>query len=111
MPEITPEFIRAAVSQAKPMTVVLLKRGPNFETTADLHMQHLTHIFTMREAGQQLMTLPITDDDGDLVGISLFATADKEEARRRTAEDPGVKAGRFTFEVLGCMGIPGDRVP
>lgn len=111
MPEVTEESIRSAVSQAKPLTVVLLRRGPNYDTTQHLHMEHLKHIFTMRDAGQQVLTLPVTEQGSDLVGIGLFATGDKAEALRLTNEDPGVKAGRFTVEVLGCMGLPGDRVP
>lgn len=106
MPDITQEFIMAKVATAKPHTLVILKRGPNYDSTGHLHMEHLKHIFTMREAGQQVLTCPIMDE-GELAGIGLFALS-REEAAALTAEDPGVKAGRFTFEVLNCMGIPGD---
>lgn len=106
MPDITQEFIMAKVATAKPHTLVILKRGPNYDSTGHLHMEHLKHIFTMREAGQQVLTCPIMDE-GEIVGIGLFALSN-EEAAALTAEDPGVKAGRFTFEVLNCMGIPGD---
>ena len=110
MTEITPEFIKDAVSQAKPRTVVLLKRGPNFEARPDLQLPHLQHIFTLRQAGHQVLTLPIMDS-GDVVGISLYVTADKAEALRMANEDPGVKGGRLIAEALSCMAIPGDQVP
>jgi len=110
MAEITSEEIMAEVAKGKPYTLVLLKRGPNFESMAHLQMQHLQHIFGMRHAGQELITLPIMDPDSELAGIGLFATADKEEAARLTSADPVVIAGRLTFEILGCMGLPGDAV-
>ena len=108
MTEITPESIKAAVATAKPYTLVILKRGPNYDSTAELQMEHLKHIFTMRAAGQQLITFPVMDT-GEVAGIGLMATS-KDEAAALTAEDPGVKAGRFTFEVFNCMAIPGDTV-
>lgn len=108
MSEVTEESIKAAVAGAKPYALVILKRGPNYDSTAHLQMEHLKHIFTMRGAGQQLATFPVMDA-GDIAGIALMATS-KEEAAALTAADPGVKAGRFTFEVLNCMGLPGDSV-
>ena len=110
MTEITQESIMAAVATGKPHTVVLLKRGPNYESTGHLQIEHLKHIFAMRAAGQQVITLPITEP-GELAGISVFVTADKGEAAALAAADPGVKAGRFTFEVLSCMALPGDAIP
>ena len=106
MPDITQEFIMERVAAAKPHSLVILRRGPNYDSTAHLQMAHLKHIFTLREAGQQVLTCPITDE-GDIAGIALFALP-KEEAAALTSGDPGVKAGRFTFEVLTCMGLPGD---
>jgi hypothetical protein len=111
MSEITPDSIMAEVAKARGLTVVLLKKGPNFESTQHLQMEHLKHIFTMRHAGQQLLTLPIREETSEFAGIAVYATADKEEAARLTAEDPGVKAGRFTFEILSCMALPGDVIP
>jgi uncharacterized protein YciI len=110
MADLTPESIMAEVKAGKPYTLVVLKKGPNFDSTAHLQMEHLKHIFTMRHAGQQLITIPIMDLESELAGIGLFATADKEEAARLTAADPAVVAGRLTFEILGCMALPGDAV-
>jgi hypothetical protein len=109
MAEITQEWIMEQVAKGRPYTVLLLKKGPNFATTGHLQIEHLKHIFSLREAGHQLITIPITDQ-GELAGLALYATADKKEAIRLTAADPGVAAGRFTFEVLSCMGLPGDMV-
>ena len=109
MTEVTPETVMAAVAKGKPYQLVLLKRGPNFDSTNDLQMQHLLHIFTTRAAGQQLITLPVMDA-GDLAGISVYAGVTRDEAAALAAADPGVKAGRFTFEVLSCMGLPGDTL-
>lgn len=109
MPEVTEEFIRSSVASAKPYSLVVLRRGPNFDSTAHLQMEHLKHIFTLRLAGQQVLTCPVMDPGSEIVGIALMPMG-KDEATALTAADPGVKAGRVTFEVLGCMAMPGDGV-
>lgn len=109
MPERTQESIMAEVAKAGRYVVVLLKRGPHYDTTGELQMPHLQHVFAMRDAGQQLITLPVRDL-GEIVGIGLMATSDKDEVSALMERDPGVVAGRFTFELLSCMGMPGDTV-
>ena len=109
MPEVTEDFIRASVASAKPYSLVVLKRGPNFDTTAHLQMEHLKHIFALRQAGQQVLTCPVMDPESEIVGIALMPLG-KDEAAALTAADPGVQAGRLTYEILGCMAMPGDGV-
>ncbi len=51
-----------------------------------------------------------------IAGILLFNIATIDEARAMASEDPAIKAGRFTLEVLpwyGPKGItfPGQEVP
>lgn len=108
MPEVTEESIKSAVSKAKPYSLVILRRGANYDSTSHLHMEHLKHIFTMREAGQQVLTCPVIGA-GEIVGIALMPLG-KDEATQLTSADPGVKAGRFAVEVLSCMGLPGDTI-
>ncbi|MGE3075306.1 MAG: hypothetical protein AB7N24_16235 [Dehalococcoidia bacterium] len=111
MTEITPESIMAAVKQAKPYMLVILKKGPRYAETQDIHMQHLAHIFAMRAAGQQLITLPVMDPSSEYVGVGVFAVATKEEAIALTEADPAIKAGRLTYEIVSCMGLPADGLP
>jgi hypothetical protein len=107
--DVSEESIRAAVSTAKPYTLLLLYKGPNYDTTGHLHMDHLRHVFTLRAAGEQLITMPVPQE-GDLRGIAVFAEADRERVVEMASADPGVAAGRFRIEVLSCMGMPGDRL-
>lgn len=109
MAEVTRESIMAAVATAKPHVMVVLKKGPNYDTTGDLHMAHLQHIFTMRAAEQQVLTMPVMSES-DIRGIGVFATADVAEAEALVKADPGVAAGRFVYEMLSVMGMPGDGV-
>ncbi|OAI39170.1 hypothetical protein AYO38_08085 [bacterium SCGC AG-212-C10] len=110
MPEITEEFIRSQVAGAKPYIVVLLKRGPNFESTQHVHMEHLKHIFALRQSGEQVITLPVTANGGDLCGISVFVGADAAHVEELAAADPAVTTGRFVYELVNVMGIPGDGI-
>lgn len=109
MVEITPNAIKAEVAKARSYTLVVLRRGPRFDATSDIQMSHLQHVFGMRNAGEQLVTIPVTDS-GEIVGIGLMATANKDEAAALMESDPGVAAGRFTYELLSCMAMPGDIV-
>ncbi|HMO54569.1 MAG TPA: hypothetical protein PJ994_08705 [Tepidiformaceae bacterium] len=107
---MNPEAIMAEVQKARPYTLVVLRRGPNYETTPGVHMDHLRHIFAMRAAGEQILTLPVTDP-GEIAGIGLMATADKAAAEALIAADPAVRAGRLTYEIVSCMALPGDAIP
>jgi hypothetical protein len=49
-------------------------------------------------------------DDTPLCGVGVFTgTVDETAALMR--EDPGVKAGVFTFEVHPVRSFPGDALP
>jgi hypothetical protein len=49
-------------------------------------------------------------DDTDLAGIGIF-TVSPEEAARIMDEDPGVRAGLFTYEVHASRSLPGSALP
>jgi uncharacterized protein YciI len=109
-PQITNELIQQAVSKGKSYTLLLLKHGPNYDATTgdrDLQFAHLRHQFRYRATGEILLAGPVAEPN-DLVGIAIFSLTDKDEVARIMAADPGVVAGRFTFEALDWFGLPGD---
>lgn len=50
-----------------------------------------------------------TTDESDWAGIAVF-DATPEEADRLLQDDPGVKAGVFTYELVPAFGFPGSAL-
>lgn len=76
----------------------LLKAVPGAaESTAAEQRAHLQHIAEMQAAGRLAAVGPTPGADA-LRGIFIFKT-DAAEAKRLSAEDPHVKAGRMTVEL------------
>lgn len=93
-----------------------LRRGPKWtaektpESTAAFQ-GHMAHIDKLAATGQLLIAGPFEVPDGApkdaLAGIFLFDVPTIEEAMTLTKEDPAVKAGRFTIEVMTWHGPAG----
>ena len=64
---------------------------------------------SLAEAGLLPVVLPVTDDS-DLAGVGVFA-ATIEETRVIMDDDPGVRAGIFSYEVHPVRGFPGASLP
>jgi uncharacterized protein YciI/uncharacterized damage-inducible protein DinB len=89
----------------------LLRRGPKWtaEKTAEterIQAEHLTHIGKMAAMGKLVAAGPMMDN-GELRGIFIFRAASLDEARALAAEDPAIKAGRLTLELLPWWGPKG----
>jgi hypothetical protein len=56
------------------------------------------------------MPIVCPTDETELAGIGIF-DAEPAEVSRIMDEDPGVKAGIFTYEVHPCRGFPGSALP
>ena len=52
---------------------------------------------------------PVTQEN-NIAGIAIFNT-DPAKAREIMEDDPAVKEGIFTIEVLPIMSFPGDSLP
>jgi uncharacterized protein len=113
MPDALDQQIREAVANGRAYTLVLLWAGPNREqekAEADrLQQEHLRHLFTLRNEGKLLLNGPVLDD-GDLVGIAIYAGQDQEAVRALAEADPSVEAGRLRVDVRSLFGIPGDAI-
>ncbi|OBH42464.1 hypothetical protein A5684_03300 [Mycobacterium intracellulare] len=96
---------------AKQYSVVILKRGPRFgdESSAQIIWEHGRRNFGLRDDGVLAVVLPVTDES-DVCGIGVFA-ATVDETAALMADDPGVAAGVFVYQVHACRGFPGDALP
>ncbi|MFA8436612.1 MAG: YciI family protein [Marinifilaceae bacterium] len=86
----------------KQYVMAFLKAGPNRTQdsigAAKIQKMHLENINRMAEEGKLVLAGPFLDD-GEIRGIYLFNVRTLEEARRLTATDPAVKAGRLVMEL------------
>lgn len=111
MTPITDDFMRKMLAKTKAYTVVLLKAtSARAEPEADAVIwEHGRRNFSLRADGLLPIVCPVADDSG-WSGIGIFA-ATPEETARIMDDDPGVKAGIFTYEVHPVLGFPGDALP
>ncbi|OBF61304.1 hypothetical protein A5753_18920 [Mycobacterium sp. 852002-51971_SCH5477799-a] len=110
MKTFTDEEMRRLLPTAKAYSVVILKRGPRFvdESSVGVIWEHGRRNFGLRDDGVLAVVLPVSDES-DVCGIGVFA-ATVEDTTAIMADDPGVAAGVFTYEVHACRGFPGDAL-
>jgi uncharacterized protein len=114
MSKVTPEFVRQQVSRGRRYVIVFLVVGPDRtqdDATAErIQAAHLTYLFELKEAGHLVVNGPVLDHP-TIKGMSIYDTADKEQARAWASQDPAVKAGRLLAEAYEWFGLPGDGLP
>ena len=87
---------------------MLLVRSPDAPVLSDeeadeLQDLHLAYRAELRDRGYIVCGGPVTDQDDDRMrGISIWS-CDPETARRLGDEDPAVRSGRLTTEVMTWM--------
>ncbi|BBZ44712.1 hypothetical protein [Mycobacterium parmense] len=97
--------------KARPYSLVILTKGPNFDDagTPAIVWEHGRRNFALRDDGVLAVVLPVTDDS-DVCGIGVFA-ATIDDTVAIMADDPGVASGVFNYRVHPCRGFPGDSLP
>src|SRR5687767_12530218 len=104
--QFVPADILAQMGNMKPYTILLFKKGPEFNS-ADaqkiIQSEHLPHLFKLRAEGKLLLTMPVKDNT-DLAGIAIYDSLDKEELKKLTESDQAVQKGVFIYELLNSMG-------
>jgi uncharacterized protein YciI len=81
--------------------MVLLKRGPNYNTAGmsnDLRSAHIANVVSLLESGKAVIAGPL-GDEGELIGIFILRAKSAEEARTWAEDDPAVKAGFLKAEM------------
>ncbi|MFL5759569.1 MAG: YciI family protein [Thermomicrobiales bacterium] len=92
-------------------TVTLLVLRPDApkhteEEANALQDAHMAHLAELHEAGYLLAAGPLFDEQ--FRGLSIY-NVDPEKARELTEQDPAVRAGRFSVEVLPWI-VPGGAM-
>jgi uncharacterized protein YciI len=110
--QFVPADILPQLGNMKPYTILLLKKGPEFNS-ADaqkiIQSEHLPHLFKLRAEGKMLLSMPVMDNT-DVTAIGIYDSLDKEELKKITDTDPAVQKGIFTYELLNSVGMKGDTL-
>jgi hypothetical protein len=111
MPAISDAYMREMLTRTRPYTAVLLtKTAKRDAPDADrVVWEHGRRNFALRAEGKLSIVCPVTDA-GALAGLGIFSCS-IEETRRIMDDDPGVRAGIFTYEVHAVRAFPGDSLP
>jgi hypothetical protein len=109
--EITDQFMREMLSKAKRYSFVILRHGPNYNNPGKEKVvwEHARRNFALRRDGVLPIVCPV-NDGGDVAGMGIFNGA-VDEIKKVMDDDPGVKEGRFTYEIHDCVGFPGSCLP
>jgi hypothetical protein len=112
LPAVTDEMLQGALQHICPYTVCILKAGPSFQEpgpareswAADLIWEHGKRNYALYLAGLMRIVCPIGDGSGT-TGVGIF-DADPDEVDQIMRQDPGVKAGLFTYEIHATQTFP-----
>ena len=107
---ITDDYMREMIGRTKGYTVVILRGTPKLADPAAqaIVWEHGRRNFQLRADGALRIVCPVRDGS-DVSGIGIF-DASVDETRRIMDDDPGVRAGIFTYEVHATRGFPGDAL-
>jgi uncharacterized protein YciI len=108
-----PPHILPQLAKIRPYILLVLTKGANYDhpdTRKIIQSEHLPYTFAQRDRGVLVLTMPVNDDTR-VAAIGIYAGLSKEEVIQLTENDPAVKAGIFTYEVVNAMGMQGDVLP
>ena len=111
LPEISDDFMRENLPKAKPFTLAFLKKTPKLgeQDPSPIIWEHGRRNFSLRESGLMPIVCPIRDDE-EYAGVCIFVVG-ADEAARIMDNDPGVRAGIFSYEILETRSFPGSALP
>jgi hypothetical protein len=117
LPDVTDQMLEEALPTTKPYTVVVLKAGPKFELpgpdrdsdVAKIIWAHGKRNYALYRAGLMPVVCPVGDGSG-VTGVSVF-DASPDDVERIMSNDPGVRAGVFTYEIHPTRSFPGSSLP
>ena len=111
LPAINDDTMRARLAASASYTAILLHATDAFVRPAvdPIIWEHGRRNMALVEAGLLSVVLPVADDT-PLAGIGVFA-ATPTQTRTIMDDDPGIRAGIFTYEVHPVRGFPGAHLP
>jgi hypothetical protein len=111
LPSISDEFMGQRLSETHSYTLLLLKRTHKLKRPEvdPIIWEHGGRNMALQQAGLMPIVCPV-GDDSEWAGICIL-TVSPERAAEILTQDPGVKAGIFTFEVHAVGGFPGSTLP
>jgi len=106
--------LQEILAKGKQYTLVFLKKGHNYDMVnpkalEENQKQHLEYLMGLRAKGILAINGPLTDES-DIVGVSIYNSSDLEYVQSLVSNDPGVKAGRFAYDIHGWFSFPGDKL-
>ncbi|MGC4064463.1 MAG: VOC family protein [Polyangiaceae bacterium] len=98
---ITDETMHQLLGSATPVVTFLVRKGPAYDdpASAPLQWEHARYLFGLLRAGK-LASVTVLMDGTDVLGIGTLTVRTKEEAEGLLKEDPSVRGGRFTMQIL-----------
>ena len=110
MAEISDAYMQEQLGRTREYAVVLLRAAKQYgsEGSAAVVWEHGRRNFSLRAKGLLSIVCPVTDDT-TLCGVAIFNTT-VEQARQLMDEDPGIRAGVFSYEVHPVRSFPGDAL-
>lgn len=111
LPVVGDAAMRERLAASAGYTAMLLRTTDAFVRPAvdPIVWEHGRHNMALGDAGLLAVVLPVGDDT-DLAGIGVFA-ADPATTSAIMDDDPGVRAGIFTYDVHPVRGFPGAALP
>lgn len=110
MKHFTDEEMAAQLAATKEYTIVVLRSGPNAGApdAQQVTWEHGRRNFGLRDGGELAIVLPVFDDPV-MCGVAVFTTS-VDETAAIMADDPGVLAGVFTYDIYASRSFPGDAL-
>ena len=111
VPDVTDDYMQQMLGKSRTYTAMLLRMTEKASAPdgQQIVWEHGRRNFQLGAEGKLPIVCPATDDT-DFAGIGIF-DATPEEVERLLQDDPGVKAGVFTYELHPVRGFPGSTLP
>lgn len=108
---ISDDLMQSMLATSQEYTVVVLYAGsayggPDTEATV---WEHGRRNFSLRADGRMPVVVPVMDDS-PICGVAVM-TVSLDDAIALMEEDPGVRAGVFSYSVHPGRSFPGDALP
>ena len=99
---VSDEEMQRLLGSAPKRFAFLLRPGPKFGSeTQALQWEHARNMFALLRAGR-LTSVTALMDGTEVLGVGVLEAASKAEVEALLREDPAVRGGRLSFEILSA---------